>query len=62
MSLIDVLPIDGKRVLIRVDFNVPLQAGEIVLSGSLAGAPFIAAGDNFIAEFDRLGTVSVVFK
>lgn len=44
------------------DFNVTLQAGELVLSGSLAGAPFITAGDTFIAEFDRLGTVSVGFK
>ena len=44
------------------EFKVTLQAGEIVLSGSLAGAPFITAGDTFIAEFDRLGTVSVGFK
>jgi len=29
MSLIDALPIEGKRVLIRVDFNVPLENGVV---------------------------------
>ncbi len=43
------------------EFGVTLQAGEIVLSGSLAGAPFAATGDVFTAEFDRLGSVSVAF-
>ena len=44
------------------EFDVTLQAGEIILSGSLAGAPFVSAGDVFVAEFDRLGTVSVGFE
>ena len=44
------------------EFDITLQAGEIILSGSLAGAPFAAKGDVFVAEFDRLGTVSVGFE
>ncbi len=43
------------------EFDITLQAGEIVLSGSLVGAPFAVKGDVFVAEFDRLGTVSVGF-
>lgn len=44
------------------EFDVSLGAGEIILSGSLAGAPFAAPGDVFVAEFDHLGTVSVAFE
>jgi 2-keto-4-pentenoate hydratase len=44
------------------EFDITLQAGEIILSGSLAGAPVAAKGDVFVAEFDRLGTVSVGFE
>jgi 2-keto-4-pentenoate hydratase len=44
------------------EFDVTLQAGEIILSGSLAGAPLVSAGDVFVAEFDHLGTVSVGFE
>ena len=29
MNLIDKLPIDGHRVLIRVDFNVPIEGGDV---------------------------------
>ena len=43
------------------EFDISLQAGEIILSGSLATAPFAAAGDHFRADFDRLGSVSAYF-
>ena len=43
------------------EFDIPLKAGEIILSGSLTTAPSVAAGDIFRAEFDRLGAVSVRF-
>jgi 2-keto-4-pentenoate hydratase len=38
-----------------------LDAGAVVLSGSLAPAVPARAGDVFTVEFDRLGTVSVAF-
>lgn len=43
------------------EFDINLKAGEIILSGSLATAPFAAAGDHFRADFDRLGSVSAYF-
>ncbi len=43
------------------EFGISLQAGEVILSGSLATAPPAAAGDHFRADFDRLGSVSVRF-
>lgn len=43
------------------EFDITLEAGEIVLSGSLATAPWAAAGDHFRADFDRLGSVSARF-
>lgn len=38
-----------------------LRAGDVVLTGALAGAHPPAAGDAFTAELDRLGSVSVSF-
>ena len=38
-----------------------LEAGEIVLAGSLCGAHPVAPGDTVTAEFDRLGTVTATF-
>lgn len=38
-----------------------LRAGDVVLTGALAGAHPPAAGDLFVAELDRLGSVSVRF-
>jgi 2-keto-4-pentenoate hydratase len=38
-----------------------LQAGDVILTGALAGAHLAAAGDVFTAEVDRLGSVSVRF-
>lgn len=43
------------------EFEVTLKAGEVVLSGSLATAPWAVAGDHFRADFDRLGHVAVRF-
>lgn len=43
------------------EFDIPLKSGEVILSGSLATAPPVAAGDYFRADFDRLGSVSVRF-
>lgn len=36
-----------------------LEAGEVVISGAVAGAHAVARGDTFTAEFDRLGAVEV---
>lgn len=38
-----------------------LEAGELVLAGSLCGAHPVAPGDTVTAEFDRLGSVSATF-
>ncbi len=43
------------------EFDITLKAGEIILPGSLATAPFAASGDHFRADFDRLGSVSAYF-
>ncbi len=43
------------------EFDVALKAGEVILSGALAAASPVAAGDYFRAELDRLGSVSVYF-
>lgn len=42
-------------------FDIPLKAGEIILSGALATAPPVAPGDHFRADFDRLGSVHAKF-
>jgi 2-keto-4-pentenoate hydratase len=38
-----------------------LKAGELILPGSLCGAVNVSAGDNILASFDHLGSVSVRF-
>lgn len=43
------------------EFDVALKAGEVILSGALAAAAPVMAGDYFRAELDRLGSVSVCF-
>lgn len=43
------------------EYDISLMAGEIVLSGAFSAAVPIHAGDTFVAEFDRLGTVTVSF-
>ncbi len=43
------------------EFDVVLKAGEVILSGALAAAAPVSAGDYFQAELDRLGSVSVCF-
>lgn len=39
--------------------GVGLEAGHLVMTGALHAAVPMAAGDEFVAEFDRLGTVRV---
>lgn len=38
-----------------------LKEGELILPGSLCGAVNVSAGDNILASFDHLGSVSVRF-
>ncbi|HLI27526.1 MAG TPA: fumarylacetoacetate hydrolase family protein [Chloroflexota bacterium] len=42
-------------------FGIPLQAGEIILPGSLTRSEPVRAGDVVRATYDRLGSVSVRF-
>lgn len=44
------------------DFDIPLLKGEIILSGALAKAVPVEAGDALTAEFAHLGSVHVSFK
>ncbi|MBV9090531.1 MAG: 2-keto-4-pentenoate hydratase [Mycobacteriaceae bacterium] len=44
------------------DFGVRLRAGDVVLPGSCTRAIDARAGDNFVAEFDGLGSVRLTFK
>lgn len=43
------------------DFNISLQAGEVILSGALSAAVDAKEGDTFTAKFAHLGEVSVHF-
>ncbi|MBS4208316.1 fumarylacetoacetate hydrolase family protein [Bacillus sp. FJAT-50079] len=43
------------------DFDIPLRAGEVILSGALSAAVDAAEGDSFTARFAHLGQVSVHF-
>jgi 2-keto-4-pentenoate hydratase len=43
-------------------FGVRLRAGDIVLPGSCTRAIDARPGDNFVAEFDRLGSVRLSFE
>ena len=43
-------------------FGVRLQAGHVILPGSVHRAIDAAAGDEFRAEFDGLGSVELAFK
>ena len=36
-----------------------LEAGDVIISGAVAGAHAVSPGDRYTAEFDRLGTVEV---
>ncbi|MFD3445905.1 2-keto-4-pentenoate hydratase [Microbacteriaceae bacterium 4G12] len=43
-------------------YDIPLKAGEIILSGAFTAAVPIHAGDTFTAEFAHIGSVTVSFK
>ncbi|MBM2813146.1 MAG: 2-hydroxypenta-2,4-dienoate hydratase [Chloroflexi bacterium] len=43
------------------EFDVTLQAGEVILPGALSAAITVQAGDAMRATFDHLGSVSVRF-
>lgn len=43
------------------DFDIPLRAGEVILSGALSAAEVAKAGDSFTARFAHIGQVSVHF-
>lgn len=44
------------------DYDIPLKAGEVLLSGALSGMVVAKPGDTFTARFAHLGQVSVNFK
>ncbi|MEH7178921.1 2-keto-4-pentenoate hydratase [Neobacillus vireti] len=43
------------------EFDIPLRAGEVILSGALSAAEVATAGDTFTARFAHIGQVSVNF-
>ncbi|WHY02702.1 2-keto-4-pentenoate hydratase [Neobacillus sp. DY30] len=43
------------------EFDIPLRAGEVILSGALSAAIEARAGDTFTARFAHIGQVSVHF-
>ncbi|PLR87795.1 MULTISPECIES: 2-keto-4-pentenoate hydratase [Bacillus] len=43
------------------DFDIPLRAGEVILSGALSAAVEARAGDRFTARFAHIGEVTVNF-
>lgn len=44
------------------EYDIALEPGEIILSGSLTKAYPVKGGDVFRATFDRLGSVKVIFE
>jgi 2-keto-4-pentenoate hydratase len=44
------------------EFDIPLRAGEVILSGALSAAAEARAGDSFTARFAHIGQVSVHFR
>lgn len=43
-------------------YGVSLNAGDVILSGSLVALEPVAAGDRFMARIDGLGTASIEFR
>lgn len=44
------------------EFDITLNAGELILPGALSGALSVEAGDTVSAHFGQLGSVSVTFE
>jgi 2-keto-4-pentenoate hydratase len=44
------------------EYDIALQSGEFIMSGSLTRAAYVEPGSFFRATFDRLGSVSVLFE
>lgn len=44
------------------EFGVPLKKGEVIFSGALSAATAAEFGDEFIAKFETLGDVQLIFE
>lgn len=44
------------------EFDIALKKGELILPGALSAAVAVEAGDDIMADFGKLGSVSVSFK
>ncbi|MGG4454097.1 2-keto-4-pentenoate hydratase [Brevibacillus porteri] len=43
-------------------FDIPLKAGEVILSGALTAAVPVHAGERYMAQFAHIGSVTVTFE
>jgi len=57
-------PAEAVALMVRIlhSMGEPLPAGSLVLSGAITAAFAVKAGDNVIARFQNLGSVSIRFS